>query len=450
MPRKRYLVRKSPSLSGSIRVPGDKSIGHRALIFASLAQGRSRITGLSGGLDNVATRNAFAQMGVAIEDRDGATHVGGVGLRGLKMPTDVIDCGNSGTSMRLLAGLLSAQHFGSRLVGDASLTKRPMGRVIEPLRARGAHIAGSSGDKDGALYPPISIAPLVQNEALKGIEYDMPIASAQVKSAMLLSGLYAAGPTTIAEPVVSRDHTERMMLALGVPIQTMGPVVILDPNTTWHGGWDGFEWDVPGDPSSAAFALLATLMVPGSSIDIDNVCVNPTRTGLVDLLRTMGIALDIRSTGSAAGDEPVATISSTYQSGGGALVGGEILVRMIDEVPALCALAATRNGRTEIRDARELRVKESDRLAVMANVLSKFGVPCEELDDGMIIEGGAKLVAAQVDSHGDHRIAMASVLLGMVAEGQTIVDDVACVETSFPGFAKLFRQLGATIEEESA
>ena len=449
MPTTRYIVSKSPRLAGEITVPGDKSIGHRSLIFTALAEGKSRITGLSGGLDNVATEKAFASMGVSITRHGGVAEVEGVGLRGLRMPTDVVDCGNSGTSMRLLSGLLSAQHFGTRLTGDESLTGRPMGRVIEPLRARGAHIAGSSGNKEGALYPPISIAPLLQGESLSGIEFEMPIASAQVKSAMLLSGLYASGPTAIREPFVSRDHTERMMLALGVPLQTAGPMVVLDPTENgWRRGWDGVEWAVPGDPSSAAFPLLAALMVEGSEISIDNVCVNPTRTGLFDLLRTMGLSVDIRGTGSGAGDEPIATLSTKHQKGAGTLVGGEILVRMIDEVPALCALAATRNGRTEIRDAKELRVKESDRIAVMANVLQKFGVPCEELEDGMIIEGGGQIRGAHVQSHGDHRIAMAAVLLGLVAEGKTVVDDVACVETSFPGFATLFASLGAHIEEE--
>ena len=447
--RKRYRIRPAGPLRGRVRVPGDKSIGHRSLIFGALGRGTSRITGLSEGLDNAATREAFRSMGVSIENAEGATVVDGVGLRGLRMPGDVIDCGNSGTSMRLFAGLLSGQRFGARMTGDASLTSRPMGRVIKPLRARGAHIAGTAGANPDELYPPISIAPLVEGEALQGIEYAMPVASAQVKSALLLSGLYAAGPTVIEEPVLSRDHTERMMLALGVPLQTAGASVVLDPNDDWAGGWEPFEWHVPGDPSSAAFPLLAAAMVPGSEVSVEDVCVNPTRTGVFDWLRLVGAQISHRPSGHGAGDEPMAEVSLTYGSVRAAVAGGELIVRMIDEIPAVCALAATVPGQTEIRDAAELRVKESDRIATMAAVLQAFGVPCEELPDGMLITGGAPLRGAQVDSHGDHRIAMSATLLGLLAEGESVVDGAEAVDTSFPGFVALLRSLGADITEET-
>jgi len=447
--RKRYRIRPAGPLRGRVRVPGDKSIGHRSLIFGALGRGTSRITGLSEGLDNAATREAFRSMGVSIENAEGATVVDGVGLRGLRMPGDVIDCGNSGTSMRLFAGLLSGQRFGARMTGDASLTSRPMGRVIKPLRARGAHIAGTAGANPDELYPPISIAPLVEGEALQGIEYAMPVASAQVKSALLLSGLYAAGPTVIEEPVLSRDHTERMMLALGVPLQTAGASVVLDPNDDWAGGWEPFEWHVPGDPSSAAFPLLAAAMVPGSKVSVEDVCVNPTRTGVFDWLRLVGAQISHRPSGHGAGDEPMAEVSLTYGSVRAAVAGGELIVRMIDEIPAVCALAATVPGQTEIRDAAELRVKESDRIATMAAVLQAFGVPCEELPDGMLITGGAPLRGAQVDSHGDHRIAMSATLLGLLAEGESVVDGAEAVDTSFPGFVALLRSLGADITEET-
>jgi 3-phosphoshikimate 1-carboxyvinyltransferase len=435
-------------LSGSVRVPGDKSIGHRTLIFGALGRGLSRITGLSEGLDNAATRQAFRSMGVAVERAGEATMVHGVGLHGLRMPTDVVDCGNSGTTMRLLAGLLSGQRFGTRMTGDESLTRRPMGRVIKPLRARGAHIAGTAGAKPDELYPPISIAPLVEGEALKGIEYSMPIASAQVKSALLLSGLYASGPTAIEEPVLSRDHTERMMLALGVPLQTAGASIVLDPNLEWAGGWDPFEWHVPGDPSSAAFPLLAAAMVPGSQISVQDVCVNPTRTGLLDWLRLLGANISRRPSGHGAGDEPMAEITVAHATIRGSVAGGELIVRMIDEIPAVCALAAVSKGRTEIRDAAELRVKESDRIATMAHVLGAFGVPCEELPDGLIITGGAPLRGARIESRGDHRIAMSAALLGMLAEGDSVIDGAEAVDTSFPGFVALLRSLGADITEE--
>jgi 3-phosphoshikimate 1-carboxyvinyltransferase len=365
------------------------------------------------------------------------------------MPPDVIDCGNSGTTMRLLAGLLSGQRFGTRMVGDASLTRRPMGRIIEPLRARGAHIAGTAGVKPNELYPPISIAPLLEGEALKGIEYAMPIASAQVKSALLLSGLYAAGPTAIEEPVLSRDHTERMMLSLGVPLQTAGASVVLDPNLDWSGGWEPFVWRVPGDPSSSAFPLLAAAMVPDSRVSVEDVCVNPTRTGLLDWLRLVGVDVSHRPSGHGAGDEPMAEIEVAHRRVRGSVAGGELIVRMIDEIPALCALAAVSEGQTEIRDAAELRVKESDRIATMANVLNTFGVPCEELPDGLIIDGGRALRAAHIDSRGDHRIAMSAVLLGLLAEGETVIDGAEAVDTSFPGFVPLMRSLGADIEERT-
>ncbi|MBK6580965.1 MAG: 3-phosphoshikimate 1-carboxyvinyltransferase [Sandaracinaceae bacterium] len=446
---KRYRVQKSGPLRGSVAIPGDKSIGHRAIIFGALSRGECHVTGLSGGLDNVATADCFRAMGVDIQLGDRSARIRGVGLRGLQMPKQVLDCGNSGTSMRLLAGLLAAQRFGSRMVGDHSLMRRPMGRVIEPLRARGAHIAGTSGAKPNALYPPISIAPLVEGESLSGIEYDMPIASAQVKSCMLLAGLYASGPTIIREPVLSRDHTERMMIALGVPLETVGSMCKLDPNDpSWSGGWDPFTWEVPGDPSSATFMLAAAQMVPGSRVCTTGVGVNPTRTGFFDALRFMGVAPDIESQGDGAGGEPVANLTASFAQARGTTVGGELLVRMIDEVPALAVLAATVKGRTEIRDAEELRVKESDRIAVMAKALRDFGCPCEELPDGMIIDGGGPLHAARVESQGDHRIAMSAALLGLCAEGETIVDDVECVETSFPGFPELLRSLGARIEVE--
>ena len=447
--KKRYHVQRSGPLRGRVHVPGDKSIGHRSLIFAALGRGVSRIRGLSEGLDNRATREAFGDMGVAIETDGPTTVVSGVGLRGLGMPYDVIDCGNSGTTMRLLAGVLSAQRFGTRLVGDTSLSRRPMGRIIEPLRARGAHIAGSSGSKPDELYPPISIAPLVEGEALRGIEYAMPIASAQVKSALLLSGLYAGGVTAIQEPMLSRDHTERMMIALGVPIETAAASVVLDPTADWDRGWNGFEWDVPGDPSSAAFPLLAAAMVEGSEVSVEDVCANPTRTGLFDWLRLGGVRLEMEPRGYGAGDEPRARITVRHGPGRGNLAAGELVVRMIDEIPAVCALAAAARGRTEIRDAAELRVKESDRIAVMAEVLRAFGVLCEELPDGIIVTGGQALRAARVDSRGDHRIAMAAILLGLIAEGETTVDGAESVDTSFPSFVELFRSLGAPIREEA-
>jgi 3-phosphoshikimate 1-carboxyvinyltransferase len=444
---RRFRVRRAGPLRGSLTVPGDKSIGHRALLFAGLAEGRSAIRGLSGGLDNHATRRALEAMGVRFEDIGEETRVEGVGLFGLKMPKDSLDCGNSGTTMRLLAGLVSAQRFGVRLVGDASLSSRPMRRVVEPLRARGAHIAGVRGKKEGEHYAPLSIAPLIAGETLSALRYESPIASAQVKSCLLLSGLYADGPTTVYEPILSRDHTERMLLALGVPLTTAGPISVLDP-TGWNRRWDGFSWTVPGDLSSAAFFLVAAAIVEGSEIEIEGVCTNPTRTGVLDALRLARASIEVIPRGESAGNEPIARLVARHGRLAPIRVGGEVVTRMIDEVPIACALAVCAAGRTDIRDAEELRAKESDRLSTMATVLRAFGADVVELQDGLTIHGGAPLRGAHVHAHGDHRVAMTSVVLGLVAEGETVVDDVACVETSFPGFAARLRALGADVLEE--
>lgn len=455
----RLVVQKSGPLRGRVQVPGDKSIGHRAILFGSLARGRCHVRGLSHGEDNLSTVACMRAMGVNIELEGDRATIDGVGLRGLSMPSGVLDCGNSGTTMRLLAGLLSAQRFGTRLVGDASLTRRPMGRVVGPLRARGAHIGGS--DKDGRpaptlekCYPPLSVAPLVEGEQLTGIEYDMPVASAQVKTCLILSGLYASGPTALREPVLSRDHTERMLISLGVPLRTAGSMVYLDPEgldgAKWDRGWDPFEWEVPGDVSSAAFPIAAALLVEGSEITIEGVGTNPTRTGLLDMLRLIGAPVEQETRDEAAGGEPRADLFVKHVRPRGGLAAGELVVRMIDEVPALCAIAAVSRGTIEIRDAEELRVKESDRIATMAGVLRAFGVRCEELEDGMRIEGGAKLHGATVTSQGDHRIAMSAAVLGLAAEGTTIVEDADCIATSFPTFVPLLKGLGADVRLEES
>ncbi|MDQ3032630.1 MAG: 3-phosphoshikimate 1-carboxyvinyltransferase [Myxococcota bacterium] len=452
--KKRWRVRPSGPLRGRVRIPGDKSIGHRALLFGALADGSSIVRGLSGGLDNAATAEAMRQMGARIElEGEPATgvtaRIDGVGLHGLRMPSGVIDCGNSGTTMRMLAGLLVAQKFGTRLIGDPSLSGRPMRRIVDPLRARGGHIAGVKGAKEGEHYPPLSVAPLLEGELLSGIEYHSPIASAQVKSALLLSGLWAEGPTAVAEPTLSRDHTERMMRALGVPLQTMGPMVVLDPDEWEERGWQGFDWAVPGDLSGAAFVIAAGLLVPGSEIALENVGTNPTRTGILDALRAMRAPIAIMPRGDAAGMEPIAEIEVRHAPFSAARVSGELLTRMIDEVPILSAICARARGASEIRDAEELRVKESDRLALTAAMLRDVGIDCVELRDGMTIHGtDAALRPARITSHGDHRIAMTGAVLGLIADGETIVDDVACVDTSFPGFAALLRSLGADISEE--
>lgn len=433
-------------LTGSVALPSDKSIGHRALILAALANGTSRIGGYAGGADNERMRAALAAMGVEIE-RDGATlRVRGCGLFGLRPPAGPIDCGNSGTAIRLLTGVLAAQPFASRLVGDASLSSRPMRRVVEPLRARGAIVTGRPCPaRPGEVLAPLEIAALPEGVALAELEVALPIASAQVKSALLLSGLWAHGATRLSEPFVSRDHTERMMLALGVPLRTMGPYVELDP-AGWSGQLPPLDVDLPGDPSAAAFLLLASQIVSGSRIDVRDLCTNPTRTGVFEIARDMGADLEIEPRGERNG-EPVGVLRAASGHLHSTCVGGEQSLRAQDELPVVCALGARASGVTTVRDAGELRVKESDRVAATCAALRAFGVVCEELPDGMIVEGReGPLSAAIVDSRGDHRIAMMAAVLALAGDGPTTVLGTGNIRTSFPGFVRTLRALGARVD----
>ncbi len=436
-------------LEGSVPVPSDKSIGHRSLLFAAICHGKSEIDGLSWAADNASTAEALRAMGVTIEraEKD-RTYVTGVGLFGLRAPPGPLDCGNSGTTMRLFTGLLAPQPFATTLIGDASLSRRPMMRVVGPLRARGAVIEGEPHPtRQGDVTAPLRIAGLPEGKYLGPLEHDNQVSSAQVKSAILLSGLYAHGTTLLKEPTLSRDHTERMMQALGVPIRTMGTVVELDPSG-WKGSMSAFHIRVPGDPSAAAFLLVAGQIVPGSRVAVRDVGINPTRTGLLEIARDMGAGLSIEPAGESAG-EPVALIHSWYGPLTPGKIGGERVGRAIDEIPIACALAARANGETTIRDAHELRVKESDRIATMVKVLRAFGVTCEELPDGMVIQGKqGPLEPADVESHGDHRIAMTAVVLGLLARAPTRVRDVDCIGTSFPRFVATMRALGARIDVE--
>jgi 3-phosphoshikimate 1-carboxyvinyltransferase len=436
-------------LVGSVPVPSDKSIGHRAVLFASLCEGTSEIRGFSYGEDNVSTANAMRAMGAVVEDIErGHLRVKGTGLFGLTAPKNALDCGNSGTTMRLLTGILAAQTFQTRLVGDASLSRRPMMRIITPLRARGAVIEGTPHPKkEGEVTPPLTVGPLPEGKELRELEYESPVSSAQVKSAVLLSGLYAHGTTWFKEPTLSRDHTERMMHALGVPLKAVGTMVELDP-AGWSGKMEGFTIDIPGDASSAAFLLTAANVSTGSRVTVRGVGTNPTRTGLLEIARHMGASIDIVPQGDQGG-EPIAEI--TASSGGlrGILIGGELVPRAIDEIPIACVLAARASGTTTIRDASELRVKESDRIATMVHVLRSFGVKCEELEDGLVIEGTDKpLEAAEVASKGDHRIAMSAAILALLGKAPSKITDCDCIATSFPKFVGTLRALGARIDVE--
>ena len=437
-------------LRGSVPVPSDKSIGHRALIFAALAEGRSEIRGFSRGEDNVATMRAFRKMGVRFDDDDSTVTCEGVGLAGLRAPEDDLDCGNSGTTMRLLSGVLAGQPFRARLTGDASLSKRPMARVAAPLRARGARIEGRPHPtREGDLTAPLDIGPLADDQKLGPLEYEQPIASAQVKSALLLSGLFAAGPTLLKEPMVSRDHTERMLAALGVPVEAAGPMVSLRPPE----GADvirGFEVDLPGDLSAAAFVLAAGLLVEGSVVAVRRTGLNPTRAGVLDAIRHFGGRVAVEPQADALG-EPFGAITAEHSTLRAANVGGEIAVRAIDEIPVLAAIAARARGTTSFFDVGELRVKESDRIATTVATLRAFGLETEESDTGFVVEGRSegRLRAARVDSGGDHRIAMTAAVLGLLADGESIVEDVDVIATSFPRFVGTLRALGASIEVTS-
>lgn len=444
----RLLVRPSAGpLRGSVEFPSDKSISHRALIFASLSSGPCTISGFSYGEDNVATLRAFGQMGVqSQDDLKGTLQVRGVGLDGLSEPAGELDCGNSGTAMRLLAGLLAGQRFRTRLVGDASLTGRPMGRVLDPLRARGARMQGTPHpSRPNVFTAPLEIGPLEPGQRLGALEYQLPIASAQVKSALLLSGLYAEGPTILVEPKASRDHTERMLRSLGVPVQSEELRVRLDPPTD-RGCLGGFEVTLPGDLSAAAFALAAAQVVTGSEVRALRTGLNPTRTGIIDIIRELGGTVETSSDAETLG-EPYGTITSVAGTLRSAEVGGALAVRAIDEIPIAAVLAARAHGVTKFADVGELRVKESDRIRLTVDLLRRFGVQAEEQPDGLLVRGQpeGKLRAARAESGGDHRIAMCAAVLGLLADGETVVEDVDCINTSFPAFVSTLAALGAQV-----
>ena len=431
------------ALSGRVAVPGDKSIGHRAVLFAGIGNGTVTVDGLSGGQDNQRTMVALRQLGATITERSPfAITVTGCGPDGLRAPGGDLDCGNSGTSMRLLAGLLGGQHFASRLTGDTYLEARPMRRVAAPLSQMGVKINGRAGKKPAEIYPPLHIEPA--EEWLHGITYTSPVASAQVKSAILLAGLYADGSTTVMEPERSRDHTERMLAAFGVPITVEGNAVTLDPT-----GWDRRlltgDLVVPGDPSSAAFLLGAATIVPGSDVTIVGVLMNPTRTGFFDALQQMGADLTFIDRRVVGGEEVADIQVRAVPRLRGISIGGELAVRALDELPLLGALAAFADGETIVADAAELRVKESDRVLATVTLCRAFGAQAEERPDGFIVRGQPTLRGATVQSFGDHRIAMAAAVLAQVADGESCIVDVHNVATSFPTFQSLMIEIGAVI-----
>ncbi len=418
------------SLRGTITVPGDKSVTHRAIILTSLADGVSTITKYCRGEDCLNTMRACQALGVRIEESPETLRVHGKGFWGLSEPVGPIDCGNSGTGIRLLTGLLAGQDFFTVLTGDDSIRRRPMGRVVKPLREMGAMIAGRKGGE---------LAPLaVTGSKLRAISYSSPVASAQIKSSLLLAALFAQGTTRITEPRLSRDHTERMFQYFGIPLRREGTTALLEGRPAV--GWNAVpEFVVPGDLSAAAFFLVGATIVPGSDVTIRGVGVNPTRTGLLDVLTKMGADIQFLNRREEAG-EPLADLRVKSAALRGVTIGSELIPQTIDEFPVLCVAAAVAEGETVISAAEELRVKESDRIATMSTELRKMGVQVTEQPDGMIIKGigntkeNGRLAAAICQSHGDHRVAMSLAIAGLTSSTNVVIDDTACIETSFPDF----------------
>lgn len=425
----KMVVEPRAGLRGKVSVPGDKSISHRAVMFGSIAQGTTQIDGFLAGADCLSTIACFRALGIDIDGpRDGRVTVRGRGLDGLSEAADVLDVGNSGTTIRLMSGILAGQRFYSVLTGDSSIRRRPMDRVASPLRQMGAAIYGRRGG---------SLAPLtILGRGLKGIDYETPVASAQIKSAVLLAGLYADEPTTVREPHLSRDHTERMLSGFGADLKAEDRRVTVQPGPRL----EGRRVVVPGDISSAAFMLVAALICPGSEVVIEGVGLNPTRTGVLDVLQAMGADIGVFNQRDEAG-EPVGDLIVRSSGLTGTTMSGEVIPRAIDEIPAIAVAALYAGGTTVIRDARELRVKETDRIAALAGELRKMGARVEELEDGIVIEGGHPLTGAPVESHGDHRLAMSLAIAGLRAAGRTEISDAECIDVSFPGFERLLQGL---------
>lgn len=428
-----YFVEQGGAMRGEIRVAGDKSISHRSIMLGSLAEGRTDVEGFLEGADSLATLAAFRAMGVAITDPvQGKLSINGVGLRGLQAPTKALDLGNSGTSMRLMAGILAGQSFDSTLIGDASLSRRPMSRVAAPLSLMGAVIDTAPGG-----MPPLRVR---GGRNLVGIEYPMPVASAQVKSCLLLAGLYAQGETAVLEPAPSRDHTERMLRAFGVRVDQQGHRVSLKSGQSLCGG----SIEVPGDISSAAFFLVGASIARGSDLLIEKVGINPTRDGVIQILRLMGANIEVINQ-RLLGDEPVADLRVRYTPLKGVDIPKHLVPLAIDEFPAIFIAAACASGTTRLTGAEELRVKESDRIQVMADGLLTLGIRNQVLADGIEITGGL-IQGGDIDSHGDHRIAMSFAIAGLRAAKQIRILDCDNVATSFPNFATLATQTGLVLE----
>jgi len=436
----KFIVKKGGKLQGNIRVPGDKSISHRSIMFGSIADGVSHISGFLEGEDSLNTLRAFKAMGVKIEGpEDGRVVINGVGMKGLKKPDHALDVGNSGTSMRLLSGLLSGQDFDLEMRGDASLSKRPMRRVTEPLSLMGARVSTADGGK-----PPLKITGGVQ---LTGIDYELPMASAQVKSCLLLAGLYATGKTCVTEPAITRDHTERMLNAFGWPVQTDGSTMCVEGPAKLV----ACDIDVPADISSSAFFMVGASIAKGSDITLEHVGINPTRTGVIDILRLMGADIELQNE-TTVGGEPVADIRVRSAALQGAIIPQRLVPLAIDEFPAIFIAAACAEGETVVTGAEELRVKESDRIQVMVDGLQILGVDAVATEDGAIIQGGNLGSVADVcpiiHSQDDHRIAMAFAMAALCSDTDFEIDEFDIVNTACPDFVGIASNSGLSISSQ--
>lgn len=419
------VIQKMKKAVGQIKVPGDKSISHRAVMLGSLANGVTEISGFLKGADCLSTIDCFRKMGIDIDINGENVTVHGNGLRGLKKPDEMLYTGNSGTTTRLLCGILAGQNFDTSITGDASIQKRPMGRVVQPLSMMGAKIENE--------YCPLYIT----GTKLHGIDYKMPVASAQVKTAIILAGLYADGETVIHEIEKSRDHTELMLSAMGADLTVDNLDITVKPTNDLT----AFNVDVPGDISSAAFFLVLGAIMPNSQITVTNVGINPTRTGIIDVLKDMGADITLENVHTSAG-ETVADITVRSSSLKGTTVGGDIIPRLIDELPIIAVAAVFANGQTVIKDAQELKVKETNRIRAVVDEFNKCGIDITETDDGMIINGGKSIHGADFKTYGDHRMAMSLTVLAQLADGESTLDDSDCACVSYPTFFDDFYKLG--------
>lgn len=419
------VIQKIKKAVGQIKVPGDKSISHRAVMLGSLANGVTEISGFLKGADCLSTIDCFRKMGIDIDINGENVTVHGNGLKGLKKPDEMLYTGNSGTTTRLLCGILAGQNFDTSITGDASIQKRPMGRVVQPLSMMGAKIENE--------YCPLYIT----GTKLHGIDYKMPVASAQVKTAIILAGLYADGETVIHEIEKSRDHTELMLSAMGADLTVDNLDITVKPTNDLT----AFNVDVPGDISSAAFFLVLGAIMPNSQITVTNVGINPTRTGIIDVLKDMGADITLENVHTSAG-ETVADITVRSSSLKGTTVGGDIIPRLIDELPIIAVAAVFANGQTVIKDAQELKVKETNRIRAVVDEFNKCGIDITETDDGMIINGGKSIHGADFKTYGDHRMAMSLTVLAQLADGESTLDDSDCACVSYPTFFDDFYKLG--------